>query len=113
MEEKMGSPIGENRNYNGNFHPKTYDSTSPLKMLAVAVAVTAAIIGVGGLFVYMDKLSISWQGIGTISQEAALFGTAGCFTTTGVITIVLAVSSCISKSIRHSREMQSLEEQQA
>lgn len=88
-----------------------YNCVSTLKWIGVAIAVTAAVVGILGLLVYLGKLNIGWQGVGNISTQMGLYGMLGGLGTAAIITILLAVSCCISRAKQNSEQHRQLRQQ--
>ena len=82
------------------------------KWVGIAAAVTLFVIGTIGLLVYLNKLSIGWQGVGNISQQMGLYGMLGGLGASAIITILLTVSCCMNRAGANAQQTRQLHRQE-
>lgn len=82
------------------------------KWIGVAAAITLLVIGTIGLLVYLNKLSIGWQGVGNISQQMGLYGMLGGLGASAIITILLTVSCCMNRAGANAQQTRQLHRQE-
>jgi hypothetical protein len=104
------SPV-DSRTNSASAQKSGYNCVSTLKWIGVAIAVTAAVVGILGLLVYLGKLNIGWQGVGNISTQMGLYGMLGGLGTAAIIMILLSVSCCLSDAKQNSEQQRQLRHQ--
>lgn len=76
-----------------------------MKMLALTIVIGSLIVGTTGLLTYLGKLGITWQGVGTISQQIGLYMMLGGYGLTAILTILLVIRCCMNSARENGRTL--------
>lgn len=93
----MSKPI-EKETQNPNPISLNNQLNQGLKMLTTIALITTLITGTAGILIYMGKLGITFQGIGTISAQTAFLVGVGSYALSFIVLMAIILKCCMNRA---------------